>query len=185
MLKREDREALETRFKNIEKMLARMYAIQVYTIATLGDGRAKSFSKIRPVTTIIADEIGQATQPSLIMFSQLSPKRIVLTGDHLQLQPHVESQSSADAGLNKSALELASSFYLGGDNEDQLPPWTMLDTQYRMNPSIRKLVSEVTYEGKLMDADHVLFRSAQLPNVLRNRPLVLLNHKSSEVKVSL
>lgn len=93
--------------------------------------------------TLVIDEAGQCTEPFAWCVLPLAG-RIVLAGDPLQLPPTVLSRKATVLGLSRSILESAiESGY----------PCTLLDTQYRMKPSIAAFSSQQFYGGKLKTSE--------------------------------
>jgi len=62
------------------------------------------WNKRKGITTVIADEAGQATQPATFPLFSLKAKRYCFVGDHLQLTSGINS-SSGHSGLQMSILE--------------------------------------------------------------------------------
>ncbi|KAM4842633.1 3'-5' exoribonuclease HELZ2 isoform 2-T2 [Thomomys bottae] len=91
------------------------------------------------VRQILVDEAGMATEPETLIPLVCFPKaeKVVLLGDHKQLQPVVKSEQLRNLGLNQSLFER----YHG----DAL----MLDTQYRMHQGICAFPSKEFYGQKL------------------------------------
>lgn len=95
--------------------------------------------------TLVIDEAGQCLEPLAWCVFPLA-ERIVLAGDHLQLPPTVISTDAAKEGLARSILEVAA---------NSLPGVHLLDTQYRMKPSIAGFSSDYFYGGRLKTASHI------------------------------
>ncbi|XP_068449636.1 3'-5' exoribonuclease HELZ2-like [Clinocottus analis] len=91
---------------------------------------------------ILIDECAMATEPqALIPLVSNNPEKIVLIGDHKQLQPIVKHERVRKLGMAKSLFER---YHKMHQNKA-----VMLDTQYRMHESICNFPSEEYYEGKL------------------------------------
>ncbi len=96
--------------------------------------------------TLVIDEAGQCIEPLAWCIFPLADK-IVLAGDHWQLPPTVLSFEATKLGFNKSILEVAM---------EKVPAIFLLDTQYRMKPSIAGFSSEYFYESLLKTASHLI-----------------------------
>ncbi|HNP99960.1 MAG TPA: AAA domain-containing protein, partial [Bacteroidia bacterium] len=96
--------------------------------------------------TLIMDEAGQCIEPLAWCVFPLADKYI-LAGDHYQLPPTVLSYEAMQQGLNQSILEVAIR---------SRPPIHLLDTQYRMRPSIAGYSSQYFYESLLKTASHLI-----------------------------
>jgi superfamily I DNA and/or RNA helicase len=95
--------------------------------------------------TLVIDEAGQCIEPLAWCIFPLAEK-IVLAGDHWQLPPTVLSNEAARLGFNRSILEIA----IAKTNNVFL-----LNTQYRMRPSIAGFSSNYFYNGLLTTAAHL------------------------------
>lgn len=100
---------------------------------------------------VIVDEAGRATPPEIFVPMVLG-KKILLVGDDKQLPPVIEKElytkdELKEMGLSKDDLETSLFAYLS----ENLPSDCkgMLNMQYRMNPIIGQLVSEVFYKKDL------------------------------------
>lgn len=103
---------------------------------------------------VIVDEAGRATAPELLV-PIIRGRRVILVGDHLQLPPvldhDLEEQELAAQGLSRDILEVS----LFQQLFEELPEShrVVLDLQYRMHPSIAKLVSDCFYNSALHNGD--------------------------------
>jgi ATP-dependent RNA/DNA helicase IGHMBP2 len=95
--------------------------------------------------TLVIDEAGQCIEPLAWCIFPLAEK-IVLGGDHWQLPPTVLSHEAAKLGYNRSILEIAI---------DHVPAVYLLNTQYRMRPSIAGFSSNYFYKDLLKTAPHL------------------------------
>ena len=94
---------------------------------------------------IIVEEAGMAVLPSLFYCACLARDKAVMIGDPRQLPPIV----TADDAFVRSAMG-RSIFEVTVPDTHASDAVVMLDTQYRMHPSISRMVSELFYEGKLV-----------------------------------
>jgi len=88
------------------------------------------------ITTVIIDEAATVDEESMPGVLKCNPTNLILIGDHKQLKPFT----------NINQFEPRSFFERMVDNGHQVH---MLKTQYRMAPSIGKMVSNVFYSGQL------------------------------------
>ncbi|MBM3442937.1 MAG: IGHMBP2 family helicase [Bacteroidetes bacterium] len=95
--------------------------------------------------TLVIDEAGQCTSPFAWCALPLAG-RAILAGDPLQLPPTVLSKKAAALGLARSILESAI---------ENGYSCTLLDTQYRMKPSIAAFSSQQFYGGKLKTSEQL------------------------------
>uniref|UniRef100_A0A5F8GV91 RNA helicase n=1 Tax=Monodelphis domestica TaxID=13616 RepID=A0A5F8GV91_MONDO len=127
-------------YKSITK-LARMVELKNHGIilCTCSCAASSILVKHLNVKQILIDEAGMATEPEslipLVNFPQA--EKVVLLGDHKQLQPFVKNDHCQNLGLEKSLFER----YHG-------QAW-MLDIQYRMHNDICRFPSKEFYDNKL------------------------------------
>ena len=133
------------------------------------DGQ-KPFSKTWD--TIVLDEAGQVEESRVFQLLSLIPsvKKLILVGDHKQLQPYV-SEGVRAQGYGRSMLERlieggekgagagSSPSSRGGDARSLTSfsewPYVMLRAQHRMPPPVRQVVSKLFYSSKLQDGQNV------------------------------
>ena len=87
---------------------------------------------------LYVDEAAATTEAELFIPLHLRPRRMLAVGDPNQLPASVTSQKAVDFGFDKSLLDRLM-FGCGEDHK-------MLDTQYRMNPSISKFPNKTFYD---------------------------------------
>lgn len=115
-------------------------------IASLSDNVDSKFD------WVIVDEAGKATPPEILVPICLG-RKVILVGDHKQLPPVVDEtllklQDKERTNLTKQDLELSLFEYLERRLSDACK--SVLDEQYRMNPVIGDLISEMFYDKKLI-----------------------------------
>lgn len=91
---------------------------------------------------VLIDESTQSTEINALMPLLKSAEQVVLIGDHKQLPPTIISSKAEEKGFGISLFERLI-------NQGVEP--FMLDTQYRMHPSISYFPSQAFYDGKLID----------------------------------
>lgn len=91
--------------KLIEQQVMLSYDILVCTFSTLCDSRIQKLKFTGLVNTVVADEIGQASQPDTLPMFLLNAKRYCFIGDHMQLSAQINSESVRQAGLGISVME--------------------------------------------------------------------------------
>lgn len=95
--------------------------------------------------TVIVDEASQQTEPASLVPLVKGCEKAILVGDHVQLRPTVQEFSPA-LGFDVSLFER---LYTRQGTTPGMAK-IMLDTQYRMHPSICDFISKEFYEGKLL-----------------------------------
>jgi hypothetical protein len=126
---------------------------------TTCSGAALLKSKELIFTMVVIDEAGKATQPdSFVPISLLADvtqhaTRVVLVGDDAQLRPQIGTREYEDTHLSRSLFERM---------HERRFPFTMLREQFRMHPSIRQIVSRLSYRNKLRDSSRIKERHSSL-----------------------
>ncbi|XP_071429110.1 3'-5' exoribonuclease HELZ2 [Pithys albifrons albifrons] len=107
------------------------------------------------VRQIIIDECAMSTEPETLipLVSHCRAEKVVLVGDHKQLQPVVHNDVCKTLGMETSLFE-----------RYQAQAW-MLDIQYRMHQGICEFPSREFYETRLKTWPHLNRR----PSVLHHR----------------
>ena len=95
---------------------------------------------------LIVDEASACTEAEILVPFHSSPKKLLLVGDPCQLPAMVQSTTSTRMGLARSLQER-----LMSNGHD----YTLLDTQYRMNPAISKWPMEEFYHTRVKDGENV------------------------------
>jgi hypothetical protein len=93
---------------------------------------------------VIVEEASMAILPTLFFAACLGEEKTIIVGDPRQLPPIVQSDSVfARRALGRNIFDVAV-----GPSGDAAPV-ALLDTQYRMHPSIGRLVGELFYDGRI------------------------------------
>ncbi|XP_036955916.1 helicase with zinc finger domain 2-like isoform X2 [Acanthopagrus latus] len=123
---------------------ARTYELKHHDIilCTCTQSSTPSLTKTASARQILIDECGMATEPqALIPLVCNNPEKIVLIGDHKQLQPIVKNAHVKKLGMAKSLFER---YYTIHKKRA-----VILDTQYRMHEDICNFPSNEYFEGML------------------------------------
>ena len=116
----------------------------------LGVTSVKTEEAIRKINICVMDEASQCVEPEALIPFKLGFKKLVMVGDHEQLQATVTSNRARQKQFQQSLFGRLHSFLtLGQDKETvdksagNTPPMTAtrspilrLETQYRMHPDI-------------------------------------------------
>lgn len=131
----------------------------------------------RPNDVAVVDEVSMAQPPQVALAASLASRRIAIFGDFRQLPPIVVSDDEEVAReLGRDVFALA-----GVSTEvdrGRVPPGvTMLEAQHRMHPEIRKIVSDLSYLGRLRDGPGTERRVFPLARAEPNpgTPVVVMN----------
>ncbi|KAM7006817.1 3'-5' exoribonuclease HELZ2-like [Tautogolabrus adspersus] len=151
--------------KQYKKLLreARTFELERHDIVLCTCTQSSSPNLVKTVSArqILIDESAMATEPqTLIPLVCNKPEKIVLIGDHKQLQPVVRNEHVKKLGMAKSLFER---FYTMPESKEKA---VMLDIQYRMHRDICEFPSKQYYEGKLktgVDPPSSVLRVGQKP----------------------
>ena len=138
--------ALGTRYRNFDEFLVKTRSIVAGTCVGVGQTSLKIDSK--SFDWVIIDEAARCTAGELAVAAQLG-RRLLLVGDHLQLLPMIDREmmdelaasfpSLTPDDLARSDFERAFASAYGSDNRQ------ILSEQYRMNPAICDMITDVFY----------------------------------------
>jgi len=137
----------------------------------------------RQFDSVIVDEASMAYIPHCIYAATLAKKRIAIFGDFRQLGPIAQSEDdSVERWLKRDIFEEAGIVDRVNRNEPD-KRMVLLQTQYRMHPSISAISNRLFYNGQLRDGEGV---KAQTQTIVDSEPhagqaLVLydLSHSSA------
>ena len=145
-----------------------------------GDGRIVSYLKLkkkRDKSLVIAiDEAAQATEPLCWIPIRFGSK-VILAGDHMQLQPTILSPEAVEKGLAVTMFERLMQLKL---DKNEAIPRQLLRIQYRMSPLIMSWCSQAMYDNKLIAAESVknnLRPFKEIADKLNNKALKMLTSK--------
>jgi len=115
---------------------------------TLGSSGSSLLKRvIGEIDDLVVDEAAAATEPEIYIPFQYLPRRLLCVGDPKQLPATITSQFAEKMGFSKSLHERL----MYDCNYDHI----MLDTQYRMKPSLSEFPSKNFYDGRLMNGRNV------------------------------
>ena len=100
--------------------------------------------------TVLIDEASQTTEPETIVPLVHGTERVILVGDHLQLQPVVISLQAKACNYDRSLFERL--ITLGMKTQ-------LLSVQYRMHPALSEFSSNAFYDGALQNGIHASERT--------------------------
>jgi ATP-dependent RNA/DNA helicase IGHMBP2 len=123
-----------------EKLFAQAQVILATPVGLI-DARFKPNS----FQTLVLDEAGQCIEPLAWCLFPFA-KKVILTGDHLQLPPTILSAQAKKKGFDKSILEVCF---------QKIKSVTLLDVQYRMREMIAGFSSHYFYESRLKAPVHL------------------------------
>ncbi|KAI3370504.1 hypothetical protein L3Q82_025264 [Scortum barcoo] len=173
---KENKELTVEEVKEYKNLLgnARAYELERHDIILCTCTQSSALTKTVSARQILIDECAMATEPqALIPLVCNKPEKVVLIGDHKQLQPIVKNTHVKKLGMAKSLFER---YYTMHQNKA-----VMLDTQYRMHEEICKFPSEEYYEGKLKTG--VKQPSSVLRVDMRTMPIVFGDIRGKTIRL--
>ena len=118
---------------------------------TLASAGQSIMSSLEQPDALVVDEAAQALEPEIAIPFLRYPRKALLVGDPAQLPATLISEIARRHGHATSLMER-----LMSANAERA---SLLDTQYRMHPSIASWPAAQFYGGRLANADHVLTRN--------------------------
>ena len=118
---------------------------------TLASAGQSIMSSLEQPDALVVDEAAQALEPEIAIPFLRYPRKALLVGDPAQLPATLSSEIARRHGHATSLMER-----LMSANAERA---SLLDTQYRMHPSIASWPAAQFYGGRLANADHVLTRN--------------------------
>ncbi|BGP44197.1 hypothetical protein JCM10450v2_000006 [Rhodotorula kratochvilovae] len=125
----------------------------VFCATALGSGASKVLNMV-DFPIVLLDEAAMCTEPVSLIPLMKGAQHATLIGDHKQLPAVVTSQEAKDERLHLSLFERLLT--------SEKVKSTLLDTQYRMRPSISSFPNQSFYAGALRDAPAVSTRPPPL-----------------------
>ncbi len=140
-------------------------------LATMTNMYISNLLKAEPFDVVIVEEAGMAVLPTLFYCAGLAGKKIIAVGDPRQLPPIVLARDPyVQQAMGRNIFDVT---VPDVDNNQTV---VMLDTQYRMHPSIGALVSELFYDGRLVSDPSTASRSEiAARNPYPGQPLVVVD----------
>eukprot|EP01032_Pedospumella_encystans_P016849 gene16849-19203_t len=129
---------------------------QVIFSTLVASGRKNFYKIVKRFHTVIVDEAAQALMAETFIPFMFKPARYLLVGDPKQLPATISSKHLKPIGYADSLMYVMQKV-MGDSTCAQ-----MLTTQYRMHPSISKPISDLFYDGLLVNDDSVVNRSCLL-----------------------
>lgn len=141
-------------------MASHIHSLQVVMGTCIGIGTNPTIKKSGiKFDTLIIDEAGKANMAETNVPMSLA-KKYILVGDHHQLPPYMDIQEVEEFRNSDEAKEkdeakikssLSTSLFEDFLNDPLFPEESkvLLNYQYRMNPTIGKMISDLFYDGKL------------------------------------
>ncbi|CAD0045335.1 unnamed protein product, partial [Aureobasidium pullulans] len=121
---------------------------EVVGVTTSGLARNLSLLRRLPSKILLCEEAGEVLESHLLTALLPSIEHTILIGDHLQLRPHVQCYELSQESIQGRQYALDTSLFerlvTAADGGVRLP-FSRLDTQRRMHPSIAELVRSTLY----------------------------------------
>ncbi|THW27430.1 hypothetical protein D6D23_02831 [Aureobasidium pullulans] len=121
---------------------------EVVGVTTSGLARNLNLLRRLPSKILLCEEAGEVLESHLLTALLPSIEHTILIGDHLQLRPHVQCYELSQESIQGRQYALDTSLFerlvTAADGGVRLP-FSRLDTQRRMHPSIAELVRSTLY----------------------------------------
>lgn len=166
----DSRADLTQELREVDAKIASVRDLIVKEARVLGTTCTKAYLAIKDigqVDTVIIDEASMVLLPVAWFVSGIARQRVIISGDFRQIPPIVQSNQ-------QSIVEVVGVDPFGANGNDANPDLVMLDTQFRMDDAICKLIAGPMYTGKLQTAPG---RESDLRGVAPpfNQPLTIID----------
>ncbi|THX57937.1 hypothetical protein D6D06_03374 [Aureobasidium pullulans] len=156
-------EDLRSNLDNIRNELDLRVLEQAEVIGVTTSGLARNLGLLRrlPSKILLCEEAGEVLESHLLTALLPSVEHAILIGDHLQLRPHVQCYELSQESVQGRQYALDTSLFerlVDAAGCGVRLPFSRLDTQRRMHPSISELVRSTLYPT-LSDAPSTLVQS--------------------------
>ncbi|THW01112.1 hypothetical protein D6D26_05381 [Aureobasidium pullulans] len=153
-------EDLRSNLDNIRNELDLRVLEQAEVIGVTTSGLARNLGLLRrlPSKILLCEEAGEVLESHLLTALLPSVEHAILIGDHLQLRPHVQCYELSQESVQGRQYALDTSLFerlVDAAGGGVRLPFSRLDTQRRMHPSISELVRSTLYPT-LSDAPSTL-----------------------------
>ncbi|THV96120.1 hypothetical protein D6D27_02863 [Aureobasidium pullulans] len=153
-------EDLRSNLDNIRNELDLRVLEQAEVIGVTTSGLARNLGLLRrlPSKILLCEEAGEVLESHLLTALLPSVEHAILIGDHLQLRPHVQCYELSQESVQGRQYALDTSLFerlVDAAGGGVRLPFSRLDTQRRMHPSISELVRSTLYPT-LSDAAYTL-----------------------------
>eukprot|EP01114_Cavostelium_apophysatum_P005939 TRINITY_DN1711_c0_g1_i1.p1 TRINITY_DN1711_c0_g1~~TRINITY_DN1711_c0_g1_i1.p1 ORF type:complete len:776 (+),score=214.40 TRINITY_DN1711_c0_g1_i1:124-2451(+) len=170
-----DLNSADNELKDLETKIADDIINTVQVVCSTCIGSGHHLIAGRSFKLVIVDESTQATEPRSLVPIVRNSEQVILFGDHFQLPPTVVSQRASEAGLSLSLFQRLA--------DAGVKP-LMLQTQYRMHPTLSEFSSNNFYDGKVNDgiskSDRATPKGFEWPD--RENPVCFVPVDSKEAK---
>jgi hypothetical protein len=161
-----ERQPLIDELAAINKALADIEAAVMRDAAVIGATVTKAYLSAAdlPVFDVaIIDEASMVLLPALYYAAGLAREKVVVCGDFRQLPPIVPTEQKAIRDEIGCDVFHSAGIVSAVESHKPLPRLVLLDTQYRMDNAICRLISSFMYSGKLRTAPPTEPRAIQIP----------------------
>ncbi|THY95297.1 hypothetical protein D6C92_04467 [Aureobasidium pullulans] len=153
-------EDLRSNLDNIRNELDLRVLEQAEVIGVTTSGLARNLGLLRRLRSkiLLCEEAGEVLESHLLTALLPSVEHAILIGDHLQLRPHVQCYELSQESVQGRQYALDTSLFerlVDAAGGGVRLPFSRLDTQRRMHPSISELVRSTLYPT-LSDAPSTL-----------------------------
>ncbi|THZ26748.1 hypothetical protein D6C91_02505 [Aureobasidium pullulans] len=143
-------EDLRSNLDNIRNELDLRVLEQAEVIGVTTSGLARNLGLLRRLSSkiLLCEEAGEVLESHLLTALLPSVEHAILIGDHLQLRPHVQCYELSQESVQGRQYALDTSLFerlVDAAGGGVRLPFSRLDTQRRMHPSISELVRSTLY----------------------------------------
>ncbi|MCY4177269.1 MAG: AAA domain-containing protein, partial [Endozoicomonadaceae bacterium] len=147
-----ERTAIIRQIVDLEKQIKNLRQSILAQAIVIGTTLTKMFlspSELGKFDNIVIDEASMGLLPAVYFTASQSKKRCIISGDFRQLPPIVQSNNKATIEILGSDIFAHSGMQKIFENKVECDYAGVLREQYRMDPKICDLISDIGYEGEL------------------------------------
>ena len=126
---------------------------------------------------VIVDEASMALLPAVYFVASQSQKRCIISGDFRQIPAIVQSKNKAILDILGDDIFKFSGMEAAFENNNEGANAGVLTEQYRMDPKICALISDIGYSGRLTTATERKIEKYDCPKLF-NDPIIIIDTSS-------
>ena len=126
---------------------------------------------------VIVDEASMALLPAVYFVASQSQKRCIISGDFRQIPAIVQSKNKAILDILGDDIFKFSGMETAFENNKEGANAGVLTEQYRMDPKICALISDIGYSGRLTTANERKIEKYDCPKLF-NDPIIIIDTSS-------
>ena len=169
--------SFRSEISDLKKKLDDLKKTVISDACVIGATLTKSFlspSELGKYKNVIVDEASMGFLPAVYFAASQAEQRCILSGDHRQLPPIVDTKNNAISSSIGIDIFTASGLDKKFEQSKEPNNAVILTNQYRMDPKICNLISSFAYGGRLVTAKDRPTTNAHSP-LNTTQPIIIIN----------